>query len=105
MSEQRERRRPTVGWLVAGAVALAIGLAGTAYVYLGGKSLALTVCHGDARDGCANTEHWIDCGTDPIAWARKVRADVCVNVSIATLATKPGGQCGYRTLAIKCTSR
>jgi hypothetical protein len=92
-------------WLGAAAIAVAVGISGTAYVYRGGKSSALTVCQGEARQGCGGTEHWIDCGTDPIAWIRSVRPDVCINVTVKKLADAAGGQCGYTTLEIKCSSR
>jgi hypothetical protein len=92
-------------WLACFVIAIAIGIAGTAYVYLGGKTFEMTVCQGEARQGCGGIEHWINCETDPVAWIKSVRSDVCINVSVKKLSGKDGGKCGYATLEIKCSSR
>jgi hypothetical protein len=97
---------PRVLWPAGFALAVAIGIAGTAYVFRSAKTWAITVCQGDARGGCGSAvEHWIDCQTNPVNWAKALHPDACINVTVKKLADVPGGKCGFATLAIQCSSR
>jgi hypothetical protein len=93
-------------WLAGFAIVIAIGIAGTAYVFRSAKTWAITLCQGDARGGCGSAvEHWIDCDTNPVNWAKAVNSDACINVTVTKLTGASGGRCGYATLNIRCSSR
>jgi hypothetical protein len=97
--------------VVGAATAAGTAIVCAAIVYLGGKSgalrlfkrdLAMVVCRGDSRQTCG-TEHWIDCETDPVAFMKRVRPDVCVNVQADKVSERAGGKCGYTTFELKCS--
>ena len=97
--------------VVSAALVAGIAILGAAFFYLGGKTLALgwfkrdlvmIVCRGDSRQACG-TEHWIDCETDPVAFMKRVRPDVCVNVTAKNISEVPGSNCSSATFELKCS--
>lgn len=87
------------------AVVLIAAAAYAAFRYFGARSSSLTVCQGEAREGCGDIPHWINCETDPVAWITAVRPGACVTATVRKLSEKPGGKCGYATLELRCSTR